>query len=65
MSDKILAGISIIACIVIFIITMHMWIGSAFDNRPADDPFATEQEYDPYGDIPAEELVRGDAEAYK
>lgn len=65
MSDKILAGISIIACIVIFVITMHMWIENAFDNRPVDDPFATEQEYDPYSDIPAEELVRGDAEAYK
>ena len=65
MLDKIMGVISIIACIVVFVVIIHMWFRPAIEDSPVNNTTVIEREYDPYGDIPAEELVRGDAEAYK
>ena len=65
MLNKLAAAVAIVLCILIFVYVLTIWARPVAQEAPVIDVSVTEVEEDPYYNVDPEELVRGDAEAYK
>ena len=65
MLNKLAAAVAILLCIVIFVYVLAIWARPVAQEAPVTGVSVTEVEEDPYYNIGPEELIRGDAEAYK
>lgn len=65
MLNKLAAAVAIVLCIVIFVCVLAIWARPVVQEAPVVGVSVTEVEEDPYYNIGPEQLVRGDAEAYK
>lgn len=65
MLNKIVPAVAIVLCILIFVYVLAIWARPVAQEAPVIGVSVTEVEEDPYYNIDPEQLVRGDAEAYK
>lgn len=65
MLNKLAAAVAIVLCIVIFVYVLVIWSRPVAQEAPVTGVSVTEVEEDPYYNVDPEQLVRGDAEAYK